>query len=279
MSSVLVFGASGAVGRHLLPQLASGRVVFAVSRLARTGDKVEWLRGDLNDTRAAWPTVDSIFSLGPLDAFAAWLQRWGKPDLQRVIALGSMSAVSKQDSSDAGERAVSQRLRAAEAKILAWAAHHQAACTLFRATLIYGDGRDHSLAPIARFARRWRVLPLPRGATGLRQPVHAADLADACVAVMDNPATFGKTYALGGGERLPFDRMMLRLRSAAAGLVVPLPLPSAALRLTLRLRYSHAQTAAMLSRLNAALIADNGPATRDFGYAPRPFRGEDVLPK
>ena len=46
--------------------------------------------------------------------------------------------------------------------------------TIFRPTLIYGTGRDRSLAPIARFARRWRVLPLPVGARGLRQPVHAA---------------------------------------------------------------------------------------------------------
>ena len=66
------------------------------------------------------------------------------------------------------------------------AAERGIACTVFRPTLIYGAGTDRSLAPIARFARRWRVLPVPLGANGLRQPVHARDLAAACVAVLAN---------------------------------------------------------------------------------------------
>jgi len=114
-------------------------------------------------------------------------------------------------------------------------------------------------------------LPIPLGATGLRQPVHAKDLADACLAVVDNVATYGKTYALGGGERLSFSSMLQRLRAAQRGFVVTLPVPLFALRVLARI------TPAALARVREPLIADITPAQRDFGYAPRQFAAEDVL--
>ena len=77
--------------------------------------------------------------------------------------------------------------------------------------------------------RRWHLLPLPLGATGLRQPVHAEDLAAACVAALENSATYGKTYELGGGERLSFRSMLMRMRAEAAALPVPIPLAALAL--------------------------------------------------
>lgn len=280
MSIILVFGASGAVGRFLLPQLAQTHAVIAVSRDPRPGD-VHWIRGDLNDRGISWPPADIAISLGPLDAFAEWWQRYPHTALRRVIALSSMSAESKRNSSDPHERALAESLRAAESRLMATADERGAACTLFRPTLIYGAGTDRSLAPIARFARRWRLLPLPLGAAGLRQPVHARDLAGACASVIANAATFGKTYALGGGERLRLDAMLMRVRDAVPGFVLPLPLPLFALRLAARLRGlgNDGFSAAALARTHEPLIADNTDAARDFAYAPAPFIGGDVLPR
>ena len=273
MASVLVFGASGAVGRFLLPQLRAAHRLFAVSRAVRAGP--EWLRADLGGAGFAWPNADIVISLGPLDAFAAWLEHARQPSLRRVIALSSMSAESKRDSADPAERALAARLRAAEAGVMETCAERGIAATIFRPTLIYGAGSDRSLAPIARFARRWHVLPLPLGATGLRQPVHAADLAAACAAVLDNPVTHGKTYELGGGEALPFRTMLLRLRAGAGGYVLPVPVPRVLARIWPGARVG----SAALARLHDALLADNTAAMRDFGYAPRAFRGRDVLPE
>ena len=266
MRTVLVFGASGAVGGFLLPQLCTHYKVLPVSR----GERSDWIRGDLNDPGIHWPAADAVMSLGPLDAFAAWLRRQTNPP-RRVIALSSMSVESKRESPDPVERDLAARLRAAEASVLATGAERGIVCTIFRPTLIYGAGIDRSLAPIARFARRWHLLPIPLGATGLRQPVHAKDLADACLAVVDNVATYGKTYALGGGERLSFSSMLQRLRAAQRGFVVTLPVPLFALRVLARI------TPAALARVREPLIADITPAQRDFGYAPRQFAAEDVL--
>jgi nucleoside-diphosphate-sugar epimerase len=269
MRTLLVFGASGAVGRFLLPQLPAHFQAIPVSRQARAG----WFRAGLSDTQVAWPNADAAISLGPLDAFAAWLKRRNDPTLRRVIALSSMSAESKHDSDDAKERGIAQSLRNSEQTLRGVSAERGIDLTIFRPTLIYGAGIDRSLVPIAQFMRRWRIAPIPLGATGLRQPVHVADLAAACIAALENPTTYGNTYALGGGERLSFRSMLMRMRADASALPIPIPLAALAL-----LAQSRSINGAAVRRLRISLIADNNAAARDFGYAPRPFIAADVLP-
>jgi nucleoside-diphosphate-sugar epimerase len=147
------------------------------------------------------------------------------------------------------------------------------AVTVFRPTLIYGAGTDASLAPLARFARRWHLLPIPLGARGLRQPVHADDLAAACVAALDVPATHGRVYALGGGERLSAQQMFRRIATAVPGWVLPVPIP-----VTLLQRISGRSRRAAVLRLRQDLVADNVPAQADFGFAPRVFDARGVIP-
>ena len=276
MSKILVFGASGPVGRFLLPALAARARVLAVSRTPRPADSA-WLCADINDARVAWPAAQAVISLGPLDAFAGWLER-SREAPRRILALSSMSADSKRDSPDPAERALAQVLANAENRVLRLAAERGCQVTLLRPTLIYGTGTDRSLARIALFARRWHLLPVPIGASGLRQPVHARDLARACLAALDAPATHGKTYPLGGGERLRFDVLLRRLAAALPGVVLRVPVPIGALRLLARLRPRSGVAAAAIARLREPLIADNSAAQRDFDYAPQGFDAHAVLP-
>lgn len=224
------------------------------------------------------PDSETVISLGPLDAFASWFEN--TRSCRRVIALSSTSAASKQDSPDAAERALAAQLNGAEQKLIAAATNAGVAWTIFRPTLIYGAGMDRSLAPIARFARRWHVLPIPVGACALRQPVHADDLASACVAALDCERSFRKTYPLGGGERLRFDAMLRRLRDALSRRIVKLPVPLAMIQmlapLTQKLGVARIGVGT-LRRLKEDLIADNSQAAADFGYAPRNFIAQDVL--
>jgi nucleoside-diphosphate-sugar epimerase len=281
--SSLVFGATGAIGQFLLPKLrARDEHVVAASRqprVAATDAGIEWLHADLFATMPEIPAVETIFSVGPLDAFAKWFaqdQHGGGASMRRVIAISSMSAQSKQDSIDPAERALSTRLREAEQTLFDVATRRKVACTIFRPTLIYGSGRDRSLAPLARFARRWRVLPIPHAAHGLRQPVHADDLAAACVATRDAAVTFGRTYELGGGERLRFDAMLARIAMDPQCAALRLPVPLTLLRVVEWIARGHAGA---LSRLQRHLLADNAAAARDFAYAPRTFDARAVLPQ
>jgi nucleoside-diphosphate-sugar epimerase len=282
LSTFLVFGASGPVGRAVLARLRDVAArVYAVSRAApdaATGPGAQWIHGDLHaDLAAPAEPVDVILSLGPLDAFAGWFEREAPRGVRRVVALGSMSAESKRGSADPAERELAARLIAAEQQLARAAAARAIAWTVLRPTLIYGDGRDRSLAPILRFMRRWRVAPIPFGAHGLRQPVHVADVAAAVLAAVDSAAAANRIYPLGGGERLRFDTLLRRLRDAVPGFVLPVPVPLGVLGVAARLGASVFGPAA-IARLREPLVADNSAAARDLGYAPRAFTAADVLP-
>ena len=274
----LVLGASGAIGRFLLPRLlAAGARVTAVSRRERggTANGVRWITGDLDRVLAldgvAPPQV--LYSLGPLDAFARWLGRMPPDWHPRVVAVGSMSIDSKRNSPDAAERDVAARLARAEHALAETAALHGCQWTVLRPTLVYGAGVDRSLTPLVRLARRWRVFPHVPAADGLRQPVHADDLATACVAVAGEPATGGRTYAVGGGERLAFGAMLARVRASLPRRALPIPLPLAALHAGAALARAagHPALVGAVARLRQDLVADNAPAQRDFGWSPRAF--------
>jgi nucleoside-diphosphate-sugar epimerase len=277
---VVVFGASGAAGQFLLPRLAAqdARVVAVSRRLRPSSAQTDWIAGDLDGPLALPPDTHTIVSLGPLDAFAAWFARAAPASARRVVALSSMSADSKRGSPDAAERELAARLAAAERALAEAARARGAAWTILRPTLIYGGGRDASLAPIARFARRWHLLPVPWRAHGLRQPIHADDVAAAVAAALDRAATFSRVYELGGGERLGFDAMLARIAAAQPGPVLRIAVPRWVLRLALLGRGGRGVGAAALARLDTALIADNAPAQRDFGHAPRAFDAHAVLP-
>jgi nucleoside-diphosphate-sugar epimerase len=115
---------------------------------------------------------------------------------------------------------------------------------------------------------RLRVFPLPHG-RGVRQPVHAQDLAAAALAALDTPTSSGKILAIGGGERLPVGEMFSRVRESLPVDTLPVPLPAWSLRIA---RRGVARLRGPLSRLDADLIADNTEMTGLLGIQPRPFR-------
>lgn len=266
--TILLFGASSQIGHFLLPRLSAGdEPVLAMSRQShQSGSNVHWLRGQLPDGVPPLPPLSAVISCGPLQAFADWLARTSLDSAPRVVATSSMSADSKRDSNVPVEREIARQLRAGEAALASACARHGCAWTVLRPTLIYGAGLDKSLTPLARRALRTRIFPLPAG-RGLRQPVHADDLAQAALAALECPAAAGHVLSIGGGERLTVAAMFARVRHSLPRATVPLPLPGWALRcggLLPRWR-------GPLARLDMDLIADNSEIQRLLGIHPRAF--------
>lgn len=274
-----MLGGSGQIGRFLIPQLLDhGHQVVALSRWPRTSPRpnLEWIQGDLFAGMPAIPPVQTIFSLGPLNGFAEWLAATPLEGRPRIVAFGSMSASSKRDSDDPAERALAQTLRQSE-RTLAEAAHGAGLdWTLLRPTLIYGAGLDRSLTPLARLGTRWHVFPVMRAASGLRQPVHAEDLAVLCRAAAGQDAAIGRSFDVGGGERLTFATMLDRVRHSLASWTLPLPVPRAALgsglALAARSPLWRGPGPQIVARLDKDLLADDGPARRALGWSPRAFQ-------
>jgi nucleoside-diphosphate-sugar epimerase len=236
---------------------------------------LSWLRGDLGVLPALPRQVDAIISCGPLDAFAQW---YGQSQLEcdRVIAFGSTSIEVKRGSADPRERDVAQRLRAGEEGVFAAAKVRAANATLLRPTLIYGAGRDATLTRIARLAQRWGRFPLPRNATGKRQPVHVDDLATAAFACLSTPAAHGQAYALPGGETLPYRDMIARVLATLRPPPPLIELPSPLFNLALLAAEASGRATglgeAAVRRMRSDLVFDIAPAQRDLGYAPRLFQ-------
>lgn len=277
MRSALVFGGSGQIGLPLLDRLHDdGWRVIAVSRGEHADQPGrQWLRGDLDNIAGLSRQVDAIFSCGPLDLFAQWYARTSL-ETGRVIAFGSTSIEVKRGSSDADERDTAARLREGEQRLFDAAAGRGIGATVLRPTLVYGAGRDRTLTRIAQVARRFGYFVLPRGADGLRQPVHVDDLAAAAFAMIHAAATHGQAYALPGGESLAYRDMVARVLSTLQPRpkLVELPSPLFNLMLLAAHAIGHAQNfgEAAVTRMRSDLVFDAGPAQRDFGYAPRPFR-------
>lgn len=268
--TVLVFGGSSQIGHYLLPLLADrGEPIVAFSRSARISvPGVTWMAGTLPHAVPEVPNVSAIFSFGPLMSFAEWLSRVESMQGPRVVATSSMSAESKRDSEVAAERAISQWLRDGEQALSHACERHGSAWTVLRPTLVYGAGLDKSLTPIARRAMRTRVFPLPAG-QGMRQPVHAQDLALAALSALDTAASAGRILPIGGGERLPAADMFARVRRSLPVDTLPIPIPAWLLRLA---RLSMGRLRGPLSRLEADLVADNQETTQLLGIHPRPFQ-------
>ncbi|MDI9238692.1 nucleoside-diphosphate sugar epimerase [Lysobacter sp. LF1] len=276
MRHALVFGGTGQIGFPLLGLLhRDGWRITAVSRSPQADEPgLQWLQGGLGDVAGLPSRADAILSCGPLDGFAHWYAQ-SRIECPRVIAFGSTSVEVKRGSADAAERDVARRLREGEEGVFATAARRGAAATLLRPTLVYGVGRDATLTRIATLARRWQRFPLPRGANGLRQPVHVDDLASAAFACLPVAETHGQAYALPGGETLTYRDMIARVLACLTPpptlVELPSPLFNAALFVAQLTGRATGLGEAAVRRMRSDLVFDASPAQRAFGYAPRAF--------
>ena len=282
--AIVVIGATSLVGRYLLPRLAAaGGAVQAISR--RPSEAVppgaRWFRIDVAREPAALPPAPTAIHLAPLWLAPPLVEGLATGGLRRLIAFGSTSRFTKERSADAGERDLARRLADAEDRLGAECERHGVAWTVFRPTLIYGGGRDRNLSAIARWARRLGFVMIAGSGRGLRQPVHADDLAAACVMALDAPATHGRAYDLGGATVLSYREMAEAVCRASGGARV-IGVPAGLLRTAFRIasvlpRYRRV-TASMVDRMEQDLTVDHAPAQRDFGYAPRAFAYPDGAP-
>ncbi len=272
---VLVLGATSLIGGHLLARLkAEDLDPVAFSRRPPTEDAC-WIGGDLKDADLdeRLPVATTVFSLSPIWLLPAALPALQARGMERLIAFSSTSRFTKADSPDAGERAVAVQLASAEAAVETWCAQHGVAWTILRPTLIYDEGHDENVSRIARLVKRFHVMPLSGRGEGLRQPVHAADLAAGALAAAHAPASRNKAYNLVGGETVTYRVMVDRVFEGLAKAPRSLPMPTWLFGLIMRLAkpFYPGATVAMGTRMGQDLTFDSADAARDFAWSPRAF--------
>jgi len=272
----LVIGGNGLVGSYLIDQLVARRErPLALSRSQPKRNDVEAIAGDLQRPETLRvPSFATLYCMTHATLLGPALSRLIHPELKRVIAVSSTSLFTKTDSEIESERASLQSLIEAERSISEVCERHGIAWTILRPTLIYSEGRDRNITPLSRLIRRFGMMPLVGGGQGLRQPVHAQDLARGALAAAAAPTAANKIYSVPGGETLTYREMIGRIFDGLGQprrmVSVPAPIWRATFPLIKPL--FPGANVAMGLRMMQDMTFDATPAINDLGWTARGFR-------
>jgi len=303
---IIITGASSMIGTSLISVMSD--VDQSVVCISREIEKLNGTFSSINDAEK-WQchqcdlTSESLQASGlseklgdstdnvlvhcaPIWLLPSQLEGLNSLGINRVIAFSSSSVDGKSQSTSQKEQEIVAMLADAEQQLIDFVNHKDAVLnvTIFRPTMIYGHGKGMNLALIAKMIQRFGFFPVVFKAKGLRQPVHADDLADAVKLAMHNPATFGKLYVLSGLEVMNYHVMVEKIFAAIGKpkRIIRLPLFMYRLLMTVFSKIANLPLdPEMANRMRDNLDFDNTDAKRDFGYAPKAFLPNgvaDILP-
>ena len=211
--NVTVFGATGVVGRALVPLLAEHELT-SVSRTARDEPGVRWLVADAasgDGVAAALEGADVVYylvhSLGAQNfeeqdrAAAETVAREAtNAGVRQIVYLGGLGA----DDPDASphlrsRRETGERLASAGVPV-----------TTLRAAMIVGKG-SAAFETILGLVKRLPVMVTPSWVSTPTQPIALDDVARYLAGVCGNEATYGEGYDTGGPEVMTYRQMIERI--------------------------------------------------------------------
>jgi len=216
--------------------------------------------------------ASALISLGPLQH--ALDQVRSSRRLGRVVALSSASTRFKTHSPDVAERSLIAGLIEIENELSALCAQRGIVLSLLKPTMIYGSSDNQNVHRIARLGSRLRWLPY--SGTGMRQPVHADDLAQVVIECLKRGEMAAGSWLLGGGETLNYPDMLRRIAAASGQTPRAVRVPAFLLKPILRLAHAFGRMRdirpVMIDRQKIDLVVDNQPAREHLGWNPRAFR-------
>jgi len=230
---VLVTGATGFVGSNLVPALLeAGHDVVAMTRDASRYDPpdgVEVVEGDLLEAEtlagvfdgvdAAYYLVHSLQTGGDFEerdrrAATNFSAAASAAEVERVIYLGGLGETGDDLSPHLRSRQEVETLLARGSYDL----------TTLRAAIIVGAG-SVSFQMVRQLVTKLPVMVAPKWVYTYCQPIAISDVVAYLVGVLDEPATAGETYEIGGPEVLTYKEMLVRTGEAMGKrrLIVPVP--------------------------------------------------------
>ena len=182
-----LFGASTATGQAFQLQAANADfqwLLHAYSRHSAT-NTVDFTNPSAFRP-AGKPGVPAIWiSFAPIWLLAPFIEQLTREHpgrlagMQGLIACSSSSVITKRYAANRFDRELVERLSASEELLLGICRQRCVPCIILQPTLIYGQVGpygDRNLSKILQLLRWMPCLPLP-AETGLRQPIHASQLA------------------------------------------------------------------------------------------------------
>lgn len=230
---VLVTGATGFIGSHLVPYLlAAGHDVRALTR-DRSGydgpDAVSVVEGDgldapsldraFEDVEVAYYLIHSMGASGDFeenDRTAARNVAEAASDagVSQVVYLGGLGGES-------GTLSDHLRSRREVESVLAEGAYD---LTVFRAAIVVG-AESSSFRIVVSLTKRLPVLITPAWVRTPSQPIYVDDVVEYLVGAIETPAARGRTFEIGGPEVLSYQAMMQRTAAVLGRRLYVIPVP------------------------------------------------------
>ena len=298
MSTILVTGASGFVGGHVVPSLiAAGHRVVALARTTASGervvgrlpaaqrDAVEIRLGDVTHPESLGPAlagVDAVVHLVAIprdfsggaelrlvntEGTRAVIVAMGAAGVRRLVHMGAMGVEDVADLHYASSKAKAEAL--VRASDLDW--------TILKPSLQFGegDGFFNIVAGLVRVSPG--LVPVPGDGRSRFQPVHAGDVATVTVRALADPSTIGQAYELGGPRYWTYTEITREVLSALGKRRLIVPMPVVLIRLVAGTsELVHIPFPVATDQLRQLRLDNIGPLdlipTR-FGFEPRPMEG------
>ncbi len=288
-SRILVTGASGFIGSHLLPRLLSrGHRVRATWRGRdgpgrRSAPGVDWHLVDITRP-ASLPAV--MFECDVVVHLAGSRGHTGDVSVELVNVTGTRNVLSAATEAGVRRLVYVSALGASPAAGDYYRSRFQAEdavmasgleYVILRPGVVYGP-EDHFVTAIVALLRRLPVFPMLGDGTFRLQPLAVEDLVDTLTQAVERPDVVGGLYELAGPDRLSFTRIV-RIVGELAGCprpVIPLPdrLAARASAIARRLGFATPFTPEQLDVLRSGSVLGDreNPLIKDFRVKPLPFR-------
>lgn len=296
MTTVVVFGGTGFLGRRLVHRLAAEGVVVRVAVRHPDGarsalpaadlDQVTFFRADVRDQASVAAAIAGADAV--VNAVSAYVEKGGltfetvhvqgaemvareagRLGVARLVLVSGIGADPQSRSlyirsRGRGELAVQQAFQDA---------------TIVRPSAMFGAG-DALFGTLADLARLLPVLPLIGGGRTRLQPVYVEDVAEAVTRILADPKTVGRTYELAGPEVYTL-RDLVRFTLRVIGkqrLLMPVPFALAEIQARLfEFLPSPPLTTGQVDLLKADSVASGAlPGLRELDILPKAV--EEVVP-
>jgi uncharacterized protein YbjT (DUF2867 family) len=214
--TVAVLGASGVIGRALVPALAEHDAVVAVSRTAEPagGGRVRSERADVTDPASIRRVLEGI------DVLYYLVHSLGVPDFAELDRRGA--SVVAREAEAAGVRQIvylgglgddrpdlSPHLRS-RIETATTLASGSVPVTTLRAAVVVGRG-SAAFETVVALVDRLPAMIAPKWVSTPTQPIALADVVGYLVAVGRHPGALGQTFDVGGPEVLTYRQMIERI--------------------------------------------------------------------
>ena len=298
MSTILVTGANGFVGSHMIPALVdAGHRVLALVRdedgsndvvrrltQAQRGS-VETRRGDVTRPETLGPALagaDGVLHL------AAIPRDWDKgaslrlvntegtrnvlraamdAGVRRFVHLGALGVADERD----------LHYGSSKAKAMALVRESGLDWTILSPSLLFGprDGFFNILAGLVRMSPG--VVPITGKGEARFQPLAIEDLARVAVAAFADPATIGREYLLGGPRYWTYRELVQEVLRGMGRRRILVPMPVALIRLVAAsaelVRIPFPVATDQLRQLRLDNVGPLDGVRAGFGFDPRPMEG------